>query len=113
MAESASKLCFRNLTGDVTHALPILYTVIVFASYITELCDYHGLPRVALLCVCETVCFSESGEDTEDPAHLNSEWTVKNGQVWSPSHVEMLCYIQSVCFLEYVGQVDTVPPIPV
>ncbi|XP_049320225.1 piggyBac transposable element-derived protein 4-like [Astyanax mexicanus] len=38
---------------------------------------------------------SESEEDIEDPAHLNSEWTAKNGQVWSPSHSKTLRYIQA------------------
>lgn len=38
---------------------------------------------------------SECGENTEDPVRPNSEWTAKNGQVWSPSHVEMLHYIRA------------------
>ena len=39
--------------------------------------------------------FSECGENTEDPVHPNSDWTAKNGQVWSPSHVETLRYIRA------------------
>lgn len=38
---------------------------------------------------------SESGEDTEGPAHPNSEWTAKNGQVWFPSHAKTMRYIQA------------------
>ncbi|KAG8004736.1 hypothetical protein GBF38_016611 [Nibea albiflora] len=39
---------------------------------------------------------SESGEDTEDPVHPDTEWTAKNGLVWSPSHAETLPYIQVI-----------------
>ncbi|XP_059196338.1 piggyBac transposable element-derived protein 4-like [Centropristis striata] len=34
-----------------------------------------------------------SGEDTEDPAHLVSEWTSKNGQIWFPSNDATLRYV--------------------
>ncbi|KAG8004740.1 hypothetical protein GBF38_016615 [Nibea albiflora] len=45
---------------------------------------------------------SESGEDTEDPVHPDTEWTAKNGLVWSPSHAETLPYIQTTTAVSYI-----------